>query len=477
MTNGLILFVLSGILFLVLTWSSVKESGKIGIARPSCVFFFGVLFRYGLGSLITGLTSQEGVLSGEYMQYVVTWRYNNDTSLIWLGYISGIVLVISLSNVARRVGIYAKESEVYSFWKKLEMNRKLLKSISYSVFVLLVFFGIEGLVKYWTGSADRGSMYAYWAAKTFSPVSAFIAVTRVKQIVYFLIPLVVTVSTKRISSLVIVLATLPLFSELLAGGRGAVLYPGVMLWIGYVLVTKARLRALAISLLMTVLLVVAVPYIAAYRDGALIQARDHHNLASRFMAFTNNVSMDRVVYRYKALGRELYACSDSFLFLEQNKSYRDAGFSDLDLDLLRNQLRPRWLSRDKTYEKFDGSRIAQTLMGVDVKGWYPCITTPGDLWRRGRWRAVILGGVVFGIVLVAMDRLWEGQLAQLPGVRSVFLVVLPLSYIQSGLYGTVKEVIWQIGWDLPKIIVFIYAFAYIMGQVRRKDGVDMDRKG
>ena len=39
--------------------------------------------------------------------------------------------------------------------------------------------------------------------------------------------------------------------------------------------------------------------------------------------------------------------------------------------------------------------------------------------------------------------------------------MLPVSYVQSGLYGTVREVLWQLLWDLPKYIVAILVLGRI----------------
>ena len=447
-------------------------AGSLGLISPSVIFFVGVAGRYGLGSLIMASTPREYVLSGELDQYIVSWKYSADTVGLWLVYVGGVIVTLSL--LARLIGTKAERVKgdcgrhsVFDAWKAIKSGKETSPRVFITLLlVLLGIFFAGSIVAAWSGSLDRGSQYVFWASKEFRPESSFIAVTRLRQVAYFLVPATLVGRKKIIRYLVITLVTIPLIAESLAGGRGSVLYPVVMLMLGWITIEKRRGRLITGLSLALLISAITVPYMAAYRDSQAFRQSSHRNVIERAKAIFAGVDYSRIVYRFQALGREVYACSDAFLFVPENKRHLGAGFVDIDVDLITDTLKPRWLSSNKKLEKFDGAAIAQRLMGVRNKTWFPCISTPGDLWRRGGYLSLLVGGCLMGCILYGLDYGWARVGSTYGGAAAVLVTLLPVSYIQSGLFGTLREILWQLSWDLPKYLVICIMVSIVIRGLR-----------
>lgn len=443
-------------------------AGSLSLVAPSIVFLVGVAGRYGLGSLIMALTPRHLVLEGELSQYIVSWSFNAEVAGIWLLYSGSIVVVLSI--LERLVGarkienpLRTKKRSVFSIWKEIRSGQRDSPKMFQSLVVVTVgIFAIGSLMAAWSGSLDRGSLYNYWAAKAFRPESSFIALARLKQIAYFLIPASLVGSKRVLRIIVLVLASVPLLADSLAGGRGSVLYPAVMLMLGWITIESRKKLVIGLLSVSLVLGTIAVPYIAAYRDSEVFQQTSHRDIVGRISSIFTGVDSETLIYRFQALGREVYACSDSFLFVPSNVGHLDAGFGDVNIRFARETLVPRWLSSNKKIEKFDGSGIAQELMRVKRETWFPCISTPGDLWRRGGYLSLVVGGCVMGCILYGLDFGWAQVGSSYGGTAAVLITLLPVSYIQSGPFGTVKEIFWQLSWDLPKYLVLCFLVSLVM---------------
>jgi len=44
---------------------------------------------------------------------------------------------------------------------------------------------------------------------------------------------------------------------------------------------------------------------------------------------------------------------------------------------------------------------------------------------------------------------------------SIILTMLPISYVQSGMYGTINALLWQLLWELPKYVAIVYCLGVI----------------
>ena len=462
------LVALSAALLIVSIVRRKKEANALAVVSPSVVFLLGVIARFALGSLIISMTPRTMVLTGEYRQYLVAWNYSGEVAGLWIAFIVAGACMFSvcewLKSRGKRFTLDGVDrcSRGWFGWVK-EMRSE--KSCGWSELKLVVaaflgIFFVGSSIAAVTGSMDRGSGYEYFASMAFRPEAAFIAFARFKQIGYFLLPLVWRGCSRRLRVLLGVLAICPLVLEAIAGGRGAVLYPLVMLFTGYICISLKPAKIMLVGALLIMFVGIAVPYMAAYRDSPSIRSKSHDDILGRLGSLMQGVERERVGYRYLALGREIYACSDGFIVeaaKDKGGGLPKVGFSDMGLRTLERLLVPRWLSEEKSYEKGDGAVIAKDLMGVRNRTWYPCISTPADLFSRGGLAGVVTGGSVMGFVIWCLEVLWIKSGLRKRNLETLLLTVLPTTYIQAGLYGTVREVTWQLLWELPKYVIAIVA--------------------
>ena len=445
-----------------------KDANALALISPSAVFLLGILARFALGSLIISFTPRSLVLAGEYRQYMVSWKYSGEVACIWIAFtVAGacVFAVLERLKTERKRIKGNKVDKCGRGWFDWIKEKRCGRGYGWSELKLVVaaclgIFLVGSSISAVTGSMDRGIRYDYFASMAFRPEAAFIAFARFKQIGYLLLPLVWKECSKRLRVLLAVFAICPLVLEAIAGGRGAVLYPLVMLFVGYMCVSLKPKEVILVGALLVIFVGIAVPYMAAYRDSSSMRSKSHEDIMGRLGSLIRGVERERVAYRYLALGREIYACSDGFIIEavnEKGNKLKESGFSDISLNTLRGLLVPRWLSEDKSYEKGDGAVIAKELMGVTNKTWFPCISTPADLFRREGWAGVIAGGGVMGFVIWCLETVWVGVGERKRNLETLLLTVLPATYIQTGLYGTVREVLWQLLWDLPKYIIAIVA--------------------
>ena len=444
-----------------------KYVGRLALVAPSTVIIAGIFARFGIGSLIIKLTPREWVLTGEYSQYLVAWQNIEKTSGIWLAYTGCGALAYAGIKYFSREKIIRLLLRGYGWIKEYTKSRTIAISgeIEIIVELLMAMILIESLVGMITGSSDRGSAYEYWASKTFTPVSGFIAFSRLRQLTFLMVPALL-IHCKRLTTRIFILVTVggSLLVSLVAGGRGTVLYPLVMIWIGWILAGAKRRYVVGLTLCLIIGLGVAVPSIAAYRDSTVIRTTSSSDLIGRLKGMMTDVDMDKYKYRIQALGREMYACSDSFLFLKRNDHINRVGFSDINGKEVGRLLLPKIVSGKSKLEMNDGSAIAKESMGVVNPTWFPCISTAGDLWRRGGYVSVCYGGVCMGILVAVFDLAWIWVGCKIKGSLSLLLMLYPASYVHYGLLGTTRELIWQIGWELPKyilVLVVISSFARV----------------
>ena len=230
------------------------------------------------------------------------------------------------------------------------------------------------------------------------------------------------------------------------------MYPVLAIALGVLVRNGVNKKVLVKIVTILLAMLLAVPWIAAYRDSSVYLGSNHSAFGARLSAFASVIVSDRLGYRLKAVGREFYACSDGFLFTEKNKDRPRVGLEGLDLNSIGSIIKPGVLSKAKVV-KNDGSAIAQDLMGVDIAGWFPCVTTPGDLFRRAGDRGLVLGGMAMGLLLVLLDRLWRLAIVSNTSTFALLMSCISVSYLQLNLSGTVRDLIWTIGWDLPKYVV------------------------
>jgi len=196
-----------------------------------------------------------------------------------------------------------------------------------------------------------------------------------------------------------------------------------------------------------------IPFMGAVRETTFYKQTSVSKPVERAAAIVRSAyDVQGFKYRVSTLGREIYACSDAFLFSPVNLNSDPTGYRDLSLRRVIALLLPK-IFHGYAVEKFDGSRIAQELMNVEFNStWFPCISTAGDLYRRSLDIGLVGGGFVLSLVLLVADGSWKWLVQTRITWGSLILVILPLSFVQSFPFGTVQETIWIWGWDLPKYV-------------------------
>lgn len=444
-----------------------SKAGRLALISPTTIFVGGIVARYGIGSLLLGATPNESVLKGEFDQYLVSNQYSGETAWIWLLYLLGFVLgILIVDRICKPKRISTKSGSLFDggfIRAQGKGGTDLSKIVRACGLVFLVYFLIGTMSSSLTGSLDRGVAYSYWAEQVFRPEAPFIALSRLRQMGYFLVPMMIMMTRSLGGKLMIsAIALGPLSLGLVSGGRGEVLYPVAMMVLGTFVSGSFGRRGLIGMLVISFLVIGSVPYLAAYRDSGILARTSHTDFKERLGGLLKGVPEEDLKYRYQAFGREVYACSDAFLFKPENNVLWRRGFGDVNASLVKDIMVPRWLSNKRKFEKYDGSKIAQELMGTNVRNWYPCITTPADLVRRGGSVAVFLGGIVIGVVLGVVDVTWLLIGSTYGGLTCVLLIILPVSYVQAGMYGTIREIIWQVGWEMPKYIVTCLIVGYVL---------------
>lgn len=445
-----------------------RRCSGVTLLSPLVVFFGSIVVRTCGGIWLQLMQPMNRVITGEYGQYIIARKYISEVSWMWFVFVLGVLTTVCIaSSQIKKSASHVLSDEcsgkllIVNDRQTLESQEKK-KALVDLVTIFLTFFFLEGIVGFATGATDRGASYTYWSQQAFKPISLFVGLSRIKQLSYFMVPFCVINSKTQLKRLLIVILTVfSIAPSIATGSRGDLLYPVVMMILGAMVVTRARKRVIIAGLLSIALLAPAVPYIAAYRDNPGLGKTPVHDIRGRISLLVNGVSKERFEYRMSALGREVYACSDAFIFKPVNKDKR-AGFRDLDLDVVVNTLKPRVFDTKKSFEKLDGSSIAQRLMNTQVAGWFPCLSTPADLWRRGGAFAVYVGGILMGVLLVVCEMAWLWHVKSSYRIFSVLCVVYPVTYYQNPFGGTVREVFWLASWDLIKYIAVLLVVSLIV---------------
>ena len=444
----------------VYLWLACARFGRIWLLSPIAVFLVGTIMRWGIGALLVRGLGNIYIPDFDWGQYRVTFEYMTESTRTWSIFTGAIVCTFIIARCIFRDARSDKISMI-SRIKDGEGKKKINRILCW----LGLYTGIATLVPFIIGSSDRGVGYVYWATQLIRPEAVLLILARLRYVFFFLCGVAIGARTVGKARMPILLGSVALLAVIggWQGSRGDFMYPVLMIVIGW-LMADGSIKKLAKSMVLIFLLVaVSVPVIAAFRDTSEFSGSSQLDIFKRIGGLASlQERPDLVKRRFFTLGREVYACSDAYVYKSEKELSERVGFGDLTVGRLIAQLKPAVLGGSK--EKFDSAGVVQNLIGIQrIRSWYPCLYMPADLYRRGGVWAVVLGGIAYGLVLSLMSVLWGRALGvELPSYAGLIVWALPISMIQAPPAGTVLEVIWFALWEVPKYVIAAFLIGWIM---------------
>lgn len=429
--------------------------------RPSSWLLAITTIRYVFGGwLVVILGFLLGVPGGEYRQYIVTYEQGLFSLIVWnIGLCTATVAYRIVGLLFSQKQLSAK-STLSKEWIDREASIEQLRWVFFFSLALKLGYVI---VSSWLGSEDRGHMYTYWALVEWKPTAVLIAVNRLLDLCYVLAPVVIVRERKYVRSICYALmvgVSIGLMG--LWGDRGEVLYPIVYMGIGAMAVVE-RKTLLKLAIVITAICAVSLPTMSALRDMpeyGEMEGFERITLLAR--VFEKESSFKK---RVQTIGRDVYACSDGFVYEQRMRSAAGIGRGVSIKRVVRHGI-PRILGGAGI--KSDGSAIAQRYMGSDVEDWYPCITFPADAFRRFRWTGVVFGACTFGLLALIADRVWLALRTKGESTCALLLILMPVTLLRSAPTGTLKEVIGIYPWEILKYAVLCACIGWLIDKVSKR---------
>jgi hypothetical protein len=309
-----------------------------------------------------------------------------------------------------------------------------------------------------------------WRADSF-----FVIFLKLKNVFFFIAPLAIAWAVRRSSRLLLcVLVAASVLMALLTGGRGIVLYPLAYLAFGLwfaPLPVKLLRRWAFIVFLIAILLI---PSIQIYRGLPEFQQSSRFSVIQRLQLLaraTTSYGDLSLASRLETTGGSLYACSDSYLFIEPAKSAPRAGAARL------NRIWQAWLPTMLFPNKpplRDGHIVVNEILGTprskaETMSYtsFACISFPADLYWRGGWGLVVAGSFLFALFYRLLAQCWY-RWAGLSSLVGLAIWVYPATFFIDYPAGSVGETLWIWLWDLPKYIVLVAVIALIQRAWQRR---------
>lgn len=456
---------------------SIFRLSKLSYLSPSFLISASLLFKVCIGTLAVLLFGSFSLPPGEYSQYTTTFRYSSQVSLLWIIFLAPSLLLSILANRCLRPqlsSVTLARNSNFSYLNQLlgtSSRSSLTTKVIWFTFVLGVLITLYTIVGLHTEALDRGDAYERLTQASSAPANFLTPLLRLKQLFYFLSSLLFLNRKNNITRFILGLAILNILLVSISGSRGEVFYPALMMLLPLLLRIKYSYRMFALLLVPSLVILVSLPYIAALRDLPSFKQTSTSAPLKRIKTIpevlTTEDGRNLLSYRVSALGREIYGCSDSFLFTPNNQDSLPQGFRDLSApQYLFNLLLPNSLLGSTT-RKLDGGDLAQSLIGNPYKpNWFPCLTLPADLYRRGLYPFVTLGGILFYFVLLSLDFLWLSLLRRQQSLFYIPIILLTVSFVQLQPIGTVQESLWYLLWDLPKYL-FLFLLLILASRLSR----------
>lgn len=428
--------------------------GKVPVP-PLTVIMSAVCIRAGIAPVLLAASGYSGD------SFLDTWvEFGMDAQLLWIS-VAAILLV----------GVWTQRDPVKALAKKIEsegtsntrldcrgLSHHVIRSLCVVLSGYMVMYTASSLV---SGAWDRQfDVYMEWASKSWRIDTPLTAFSRLRDIWFCLIPLFWWKLGRPYKFLVGSIGLVYVGSAILSGSRGLLFYPVLMSYCGLWVTSISKRFLCGIGICMATIFLIAAPVIYGIRDTAAFQgAKDWTGKVNAIG--TTLTAPEPIIEKARWVGRDLYACHDPFLFTHNNEENLKQGWRGL------HSLLYLWIPNSLMKNRpviFDGHLIAKRLQGIsEMEGrfWYPCISLPGDLYRRWSWQGIFLGGSLISIVFWGLCRLWYKSASYSKGTFRFLVLMLPVSYLQSIPLGTVQETAWGLLWELPKYLVTLFLIGWI----------------
>lgn len=436
---------------------------------PLTVLMTGLCLRWGIGPLLLTLGGQTTD------QFLGVWlQYGTNSQSIWLIFTLILIALYALLNNVLFCKYKAKLVPQSSLKNFLECNPLISQRIKAVYAILSVYMLFYLILTLLSGSFSRQlSVYQLWSDQLWRLDTPVAALSRLRDIWFFLFPISVAIISLRMRLLSLALISSFYSMALLSGSRGLLFYPSALLIAGLWLTNISPLLLRKLFAFLLAILVTLSPIIYLSRSSETFR-----NAESAFEKYESLIEVFRdpqeLLTRARWIGRDLYACHDPFLFTESNVSRPAAGFSGL------RSLTYLWLPKHIAPNRpviFDGHLLAKDLQGYandpeimyKLRIWFPCLSLPADLYRRGKILGLVGGSLSVAIVICAYIYLWYKKACITKGSFQLLLFFYPCTYLQSFPFGTLSETAWYLLWELPKYILAMWLIGTLIDRLIIKD--------
>lgn len=466
---GLSLLGFAAVLCLFIAISLERPLQQIFPFSPLTVLLFGISIRCGLGPILMSISGSGGD------EFLDVWlRYGVQSQILWLVF-TATLLIITVFNTDAITRCSLELSRT-TILEAVRRDVRLASRLKALAIALCIYFLLYVVLSGFSGAFDRRAdsywiwLHTLWRLDT--PVAAF---SRLRDLWFSMFPLMLIISPRWLRAILVISFVSYLSLALLSGSRGLLLYPALILVLGLWLVTKRSLLLRNLLILVASISLLLSPIIVVVRDSP--QFLLSRNLGERLSSLSVVASSPgTVIEKARWIGRDLYACHDPYLFTPVNFHSPPAGFSGLKS--LRYLYLPKHLNPNRPVI-FDGHLIAKSLQGIHdsiwARSWFPCLSLPADLFRRGSWAGLVVGSSIFSILTMICLRFWYITISSLmsdPSSFKLLILFYPATYIQSFPFGTVSETSWYLLWELPKYVLALWIIGKLADRISRTSVCD-----
>jgi hypothetical protein len=344
------------------------------------------------------------------------------------------------------------------------VNNNRLRFVSYSLILFTVALHYVEIV---TGFTDRGYAGSGFVDNPYGFWSYFNALSKLQYIAYMLIPYVCKTSNRIVRMVLIPLFVIYIFYEAANSARGAVIFPLILVVLGYWLIGGSFKRTFFSLLVLASVSVFLVPMLGVFRGSGALEITDLKDLPGRLTLLRESqrnyseISRADGVDVSRVLGRALLGVTDPLVYADTPSLIPFAGWERIS-DVLYIWM-PSMFFPEKP-SLLDGNLISSQYTGVFYERSSIGIRLQADLYRRFGWTGVIFGYFVYAVLLSLFVR-YAFQTYSNPRKRiwGVVVILFIAGFVRGAPSGTLLETMWVFLYDYPKYLIVLGLLVYVSG--------------